>query len=79
VEENALAVAERIGRELVKMAFSASAVSRPEPEMKKVEATPAALTAPEVTPPPAARPAWAMPWLAGLTVAVLYLLYRTFG
>jgi len=80
VEENAIAVAVRIGRELVKMAFSASAIPRPEREVKEVEATPVAMMAPQVTSPPLApaRPAWAMPWLAGLTVAVVYLLYKTF-
>ena len=30
-------------------------------------------------PPAPARSGWAMPWLAGLTLAVLYLLYRTFA
>jgi hypothetical protein len=80
VEEKAIAVAERVGRELVKMAFSASKVSRLEPEVKEAEATPLASAAPQVTPPPAPqRSAWAMPWLAGLTLAVLYLLYRSFA
>jgi hypothetical protein len=84
VEENAIAVAERIGRELVKMAFSASKISRPEVEAIEGErAAPAPLTssAPQVTePPPApARSGWATPWLAGLTLAVLYLLYRSFA
>ena len=80
VEENAIAVAERIGRELVKMAFSASTIGRLEPGVNEVEATPPIMP-PQVTlaPPAPARPTWAMPWLAGLTVAVLYLLYRTFA
>jgi hypothetical protein len=84
VEENAIAVAERVGRELVKMAFSASKISRPEAEAsegERVGATSLVSSAPQVTEPPPApqRSAWAMPWLAGLTLAVLYLLYRTFA
>jgi len=82
VEENAIAVAERVGRELVKMAFSASKVSRLENESIPGEAVSAPKlveVAPQVTPPPPSRSAWAMPWLAGLTLAVVYLLYRSFA
>jgi len=82
VEENAIAVAERVGRELVKMACSASKVSRLENESIPGEAVSAPKlveVAPQVTPPPPSRSAWAMPWLAGLTLAVVYLLYRSFA
>jgi hypothetical protein len=64
------------------MAFSASKVGRPEGEAMPGETAGAprlAEVAPQVIPPAPSRSAWAMPWLAGLTLAVLYLLYRSFA
>ena len=73
------------------MVFSASKVARPEIEASSGEAaemgnaggnigSAAGLVgAPREAPPPPARSPWAVPWLAGLTLAVLYLLYRSFA
>ena len=90
VEENAIVVAERVGRELVKMVFSATQLtrSRRRGRGRHRRARRCGWIADPRT--PARRrcrrsrprlPAWAkgaVPWLAGLTLAVLYLLYRTF-
>ena len=90
VEENAIVVAERVGRELVKMVFSATqltrsgAVGEDGVDAHGVAGGLAGSTdagkapAPEVAPAPAGWAKGAVPWLAGLTLAVLYLLYRTF-
>ena len=86
MEENAIIVAERVGRELVKMVFSATQLQRTGAEGEEgsgahgVAGSAEALKtpAPEVVPAPAGWAKGAVPWLAGLTVAVLYLLYRTF-
>jgi len=109
VEQNAIAVAERVGRELVQLAFG-NAMSRPQaaigeaghavesarafgeepfaPQSDAIRAdgaAPASQTgefpdADRRVPMPAARtaPAALLPWLAALTLAVLYLLVRGF-
>jgi hypothetical protein len=87
VEENAIVVAERVGRELVKMVCSATSLQRTGEEGQGAHgivggaagSTDAGKApAPEAPPAPAGWAKGAVPWLAGLTVAVLYLLYRTF-
>ncbi len=79
VEQAAIAVAERVGRELVQLAFSAVESKRgAEPAESAVEAVPIPPSR-EVAPRPSWSPPGALlPWLGGLTLAVLYLLVRTF-
>jgi len=96
VEQATIAVAEKVGRELVQLAFSAA--STPQKGMGgSLEAMPAAEEAPAVPAPEVAAvdgierehvpeaaretrriPAGVLPWLGGLTLAVLYLLARSF-
>jgi len=88
VEENAIIVAERVGRELVKMVFSATQLTRGGAAGEEgfdthgvasgLAGSTDAVKAPEVAPAPAGWAKGAVPWLAGLTLAVLFLLYRTF-
>ena len=89
VEENAIIVAERVGRELVKMVFSATQLQRSGAEGDEGSgahgvaglagsADASKAPVPQVAPAPAGWAKGAVPWLAGLTLAVLYLLYRTF-
>ena len=67
------------------MAFSASKVSRLGADGESDAAGGATGLVSPTEPVPAppsvapARSAWAVPWLAGLTLAVLYLLYRSFA
>ncbi|MEO8302554.1 MAG: response regulator [Betaproteobacteria bacterium] len=87
VEQSAIAVVERVGRELVQLAFSAAAKQAATAAAQ--DGSPAATTEartdaiaphPALASPraePKARLA-VVPWLAALTLAVLYLLVRTF-
>jgi hypothetical protein len=87
LEERAIVVAERVGRELVKLAFeAATAKGRPaagESEVSEATASdPTAMTV-AATPERPARTSWAatpglLPWLAAVTLGVLYLLARSF-
>ena len=89
VEQSAIAVAERVGRELVQLAFSATAKHATAPAAN--DGSPEA-GAEARTDAPAPQPAVflasaagskarsaVVPWLAALTLAVVYLLFRTFG
>jgi hypothetical protein len=87
LEERAIAVAERVGRDLVKLAFDAATAKRQPAagdggvsEEKTTDAT--AMTA-SATPAQPMRTAWAatpvlLPWLAAVTLGVLYLLARSY-
>jgi hypothetical protein len=102
-EESAIAVAEQVGRDLVKLAFEAARTGRPaatreEPVGREesvgqtydvarsavVEAVRIPPPAPAPVVPELRPPAWSsrpvlLPWLVGLTVAVVYLLYKSFS
>ena len=83
LEERAIAVAERVGRELVKLAFDAATAKRQpaageseDSEGKTSDQTAMTATA---TPERPVRAAWAatpvlLPWLAAVALGVLYLL-----
>jgi len=87
LEERAIVVAERVGRELVKLAFDA-ATAKGQPaagESEVSEGKTSDQTAMRVTATPErpVRTAWAatpvlLPWLAAVTLGVLYLLTRNY-
>ena len=87
LEERAIVVAERVGRELVKLAFDA-ATAKGQPAAGESEVSDGktsdqtAMTASVATERPV-RTAWAatpglLPWLAAVTLGVLYLLTRNY-
>jgi hypothetical protein len=88
LEERAIVVAERVGRELVKLAFDAAtakgqpAAGESEVSEGKTSDQTAMMTASATTERPV-RTAWAatpglLPWLAAVTLGVLYLLTRNY-
>jgi len=95
IEESAIAVAEQVGRDLVKLAFEAARTGRQaatseEPVgqtydlarsgvVEAVRVPPPAPAVPEPRPPAWSSPPLLLPWLAGLTVAVVYLVYKSFS
>jgi CheY-like chemotaxis protein len=87
LEERAIAVAERVGRELVKLTFDAAMVkgqpAAGEREISEAKALDQAAMSAAATPERPARTSWAatpvlVPWLAAVTLGVLYLLARSF-
>ena len=88
-------MAEQVGRDLVKLAFEAARTGRPAAKSEEtvgqtydvarsgvVEAVRIPPPAPAVSEP--SPPAWSsrpvlLPWLVGLTVAVVYLVYKSFS
>jgi hypothetical protein len=95
IEESAIAVAEQVGRDLVKLAFEAARTGRPaatseEPVgqtydvarsgvVEAVRIPPPAPSVPEPRPPAWSSRAVLLPWLVGLTAAVVYLAYKSFS
>jgi hypothetical protein len=95
IEESAIAVAEQVGRDLVKLAFEAARTGRPvatseEPGGQTYDVARSSVVEAVRIPPPAPPvpeprpPAWSsrpvlLPWLVGLTVAVVYLVYKSFS
>jgi hypothetical protein len=89
IEESAIAVAERVGRDLVKLAFEAAQPRRRPVEGEEGFGQPfdsaraeasglvAPVPAPEPPPPAPSTSPVLMSWLAVLTLAVGYLVYRS--
>ena len=87
LEERAIVVAERVGRELVKLAFdAATAKGQPgagESEVLEGKTSDQTAMTATATPERPVRNAWAatpglLPWLAAVTLGVLYLLTRNY-
>jgi hypothetical protein len=87
LEERAISVAERVGRELVKLAFDAATAERQPPagasEVSEAKTSDSATIMAAAGPERPMRTAWAtpsvlLPWLAAVTLGVLYLFARNY-